>query len=107
VRYLDIHEDDQIDEAPFADWVKQAAPAGDQKPAGRPWLRLDNEALWTTIGGRALSFGIHRAIIRGQSVHAGREHVSRGRYQVENAEGLGPVWNAGSVLIWLNQREPS
>jgi hypothetical protein len=25
VRYLDIHEDDQIDEAQFADWVKQAS----------------------------------------------------------------------------------
>ena len=24
VRYLDIHEDDQLDEAQFADWVKQA-----------------------------------------------------------------------------------
>jgi hypothetical protein len=28
---------------------KQAAATGDQKPAGRPWLRLDNEALWTTV----------------------------------------------------------
>jgi hypothetical protein len=25
VRYLDIHEDDQFDEAQFADWVKQAS----------------------------------------------------------------------------------
>lgn len=25
VRYLDIHEDDQLDEAQFADWVKQAS----------------------------------------------------------------------------------
>ena len=25
VRYLDIHEDDEIDEAQFADWVKQAS----------------------------------------------------------------------------------
>jgi hypothetical protein len=25
VRYLDIHEDDQVDEAQFADWVKQAS----------------------------------------------------------------------------------
>jgi hypothetical protein len=25
VRYLDIHEDDELDEAQFADWVKQAA----------------------------------------------------------------------------------
>jgi hypothetical protein len=25
VRYLDIHEDDQLDEALFADWVKQAS----------------------------------------------------------------------------------
>src|SRR5206468_1711574 len=25
VRYLDIHEDDQLDEAQMADWVKQAA----------------------------------------------------------------------------------
>lgn len=25
VRYLDIHEDDQIDEAQFVDWVKQAS----------------------------------------------------------------------------------
>jgi len=25
VRYLDIHEDDKIDEAQFADWVKQAS----------------------------------------------------------------------------------
>jgi hypothetical protein len=25
VRYLDIHEDDQVDEARFADWVKQAS----------------------------------------------------------------------------------
>jgi len=24
-RYLDIHEDDQLDEAQFADWVKQAS----------------------------------------------------------------------------------
>ena len=23
--YLDIHEDDQLDEAQFADWVKQAS----------------------------------------------------------------------------------
>jgi hypothetical protein len=25
VRYLDIHEDDQLDEAQFANWVKQAS----------------------------------------------------------------------------------
>jgi hypothetical protein len=25
VRYLDIHEDDQLDEARFAAWVKQAS----------------------------------------------------------------------------------
>ena len=25
VRYLDIHEDDQLDEAQFAGWVKQAS----------------------------------------------------------------------------------
>jgi hypothetical protein len=25
VRYLDIHEDDQLDEAQVADWVKQAS----------------------------------------------------------------------------------
>jgi hypothetical protein len=25
VRYLDIHEDDQFDEAQFASWVKQAS----------------------------------------------------------------------------------
>jgi hypothetical protein len=25
VRYLDIHEDDELDEAQLADWVKQAA----------------------------------------------------------------------------------
>jgi hypothetical protein len=25
VRYLDIHEDDPLDEAQFADWVKQAS----------------------------------------------------------------------------------
>jgi hypothetical protein len=25
VRYLDIHEDDQLDEAQFADWVKRAS----------------------------------------------------------------------------------
>jgi hypothetical protein len=25
VRYLDIHEDDQLDEKQFADWVKQAS----------------------------------------------------------------------------------
>jgi hypothetical protein len=25
VRYLDVHEDDQLDEAQFADWVKQAS----------------------------------------------------------------------------------
>ena len=25
VRYFDIHEDDEIDEAQFADWVKQAS----------------------------------------------------------------------------------
>ena len=25
VRYLDLHEDDQLDEAQFADWVKQAS----------------------------------------------------------------------------------
>jgi hypothetical protein len=25
VRYLDIHEDDELDEAQFADWVRQAA----------------------------------------------------------------------------------
>ena len=25
VRYLDIHEDDQLDESQFADWVKQAS----------------------------------------------------------------------------------
>jgi hypothetical protein len=25
VRYLDIHEDDELDEAQFADWVKQAS----------------------------------------------------------------------------------
>ena len=25
VRYLDIHEDDTLDEAQFADWVKQAS----------------------------------------------------------------------------------
>ena len=25
VRYLDIHEDDEIDEAQLADWVRQAA----------------------------------------------------------------------------------
>lgn len=25
VRYLDIHEDDQLDEAQFADWVRQAS----------------------------------------------------------------------------------
>ena len=31
VRYLDIHEDDQLDEAQFADWVKQAS----QLPAER------------------------------------------------------------------------
>ena len=30
-RYLDIHEDDQLDEAQFADWVKQAS----QLPAER------------------------------------------------------------------------
>jgi hypothetical protein len=28
---------------------KQSAAAGETKPAGRPWLRLDNEALWTTM----------------------------------------------------------
>ena len=31
VRYLDIHEDDEIDEAQFADWVKQAAALPAQK----------------------------------------------------------------------------
>ena len=25
VRYLDIHEDDELDQAQFADWVKQAS----------------------------------------------------------------------------------
>jgi hypothetical protein len=25
VRYLDIHEDDQLDEAQFATWIRQAA----------------------------------------------------------------------------------
>jgi hypothetical protein len=25
VRYLDIHEDDQLDEAQFSDWVQQAS----------------------------------------------------------------------------------
>jgi hypothetical protein len=28
---------------------KQRAAAPEKKPAGRPWLRLDNEALWTTV----------------------------------------------------------
>jgi len=27
VRYLDIHEDDELDEAQFVGWVKQASPA--------------------------------------------------------------------------------
>ena len=31
VRYLDIHEDDELDEAQFADWVKQAAALPGQK----------------------------------------------------------------------------
>jgi hypothetical protein len=28
---------------------KQRAAAPEKKPAVRPWLRLDNEALWTTV----------------------------------------------------------
>jgi hypothetical protein len=31
VRYLDIHEDDELDEAQFADWVKQAAALPGEK----------------------------------------------------------------------------
>ena len=31
VRYLDIHEDDQLDEAQFADWVKQASKLPGEK----------------------------------------------------------------------------
>jgi hypothetical protein len=31
VRYLDIHEDDQLDEAQFADWVKQASQLPGQR----------------------------------------------------------------------------
>jgi hypothetical protein len=31
VRYLDIHEDDQLDEAQFADWVKQASQLPGEK----------------------------------------------------------------------------
>jgi hypothetical protein len=32
VRYLDIHEDDEFDEAEFADWVTQAASMHGWKP---------------------------------------------------------------------------
>ena len=35
VRYLDIHEDDQLDEARLADWVKQAS----RLPGWRPTVR--------------------------------------------------------------------
>ena len=31
VRYLDIHEDDEFDEAQFADWVKQASELPGEK----------------------------------------------------------------------------
>ncbi|MCP4565613.1 MAG: DUF1801 domain-containing protein [Bosea sp.] len=31
VRYLDIHEDDELDEAQFTDWVKQAAALPGEK----------------------------------------------------------------------------
>ena len=31
VRYLDIHEDDELDEAQFADWVKQASELPGEK----------------------------------------------------------------------------
>ena len=31
VRYLDIHEDDEIDETQFADWVKQASQLPGEK----------------------------------------------------------------------------
>jgi hypothetical protein len=30
-RYLDIHEDDQVDEAQFAEWVKQASQLPDER----------------------------------------------------------------------------
>jgi|GEM_PF-4073614 len=31
VRYLDIHEHDPLDEAPFAAWVKQASPLAGER----------------------------------------------------------------------------
>jgi hypothetical protein len=35
VRYLDIHEDDKLDEAQFAAWVKQASQLPGALPAAR------------------------------------------------------------------------
>jgi hypothetical protein len=40
VRYLDIYEDDQLDEAQFIDWIKQASELpGERLSAGSSELR--------------------------------------------------------------------